>query len=127
MIEAAKALIIKDKKYLLLKRSVDSKFFAGQWDFPGGKIELGEKVLEALQREVLEETGLAITPGEKAGDFNHSENGQDIHLQVFAVEDFSGEIKLSEDHTDFSWVAKEELNNYQITPVTKLFFDQITV
>ncbi|MFA5023285.1 MAG: NUDIX domain-containing protein [Candidatus Paceibacterota bacterium] len=123
MIEVAKALIIKDKKYLLLKRSPDSKFFAGQWDFPGGKLELGEGVLPGLIRESFEETNLLIEPSEKVGDFNSSENDRDIHFQIFSTKNFSGEIRLSNDHTDFSWAGKEEAMNYDITPVVRLYFE----
>ncbi len=60
MIEVVKALIKKNEKYLLFKRHSDSKFFPGLWDFPGGKIEPGEDVTEALVKESKEETSLDI-------------------------------------------------------------------
>ena len=46
---------------LLLKRSMSSKWHAGKWEFPGGKVDQGENFSEALLREVLEETGLRAT------------------------------------------------------------------
>lgn len=125
MIEVAKSLIEKNNKYLLIKRSSSSEFFPGLWDFPGGKIKSGEDIKEALIREVKEETSLKITPNEKVGDFNYTENNTPIHFQIFSVKSFFGDVKLSQDHSEFVWVSKENLAKYDLTPIVKLFFNLI--
>jgi 8-oxo-dGTP diphosphatase len=53
-------VIVKDKSILLLKRRKDEEAFPGIWEFPSGKGEFGESSVEALIREVKEETGLSI-------------------------------------------------------------------
>jgi len=54
--------LIRDEqgKLLLIRRSPNSKFFAGLWEVPGGKVEVGETFDQALIREVREETGLTV-------------------------------------------------------------------
>jgi len=51
----------KNVRCLLLKRSMRSKNYPGKWEFPGGKVDKGERFDDALVREVQEETGLAVT------------------------------------------------------------------
>ena len=60
---AGKAIIRKDSEILLLQRSSKSGFDPGLWELPGGKIDYGENLVEALEREVKEEVGLVIKIG----------------------------------------------------------------
>ncbi len=120
MIEVVKLLIKEKEKYLLLKRSSSSKFFPNLWDFPGGKIKLEEDTIEALTRETMEETSLEVTPQEKVGDFDCIENDIPIHFQIFSVENFSGDIKLSQEHSEFAWLSAEDLRKYDLSPIVKL-------
>ena len=57
-IPAVGAFILKDGKLLLVKRAYEPG--AGKWTVPGGAIELGEKTVEALHREILEEVGIRL-------------------------------------------------------------------
>ncbi len=54
------ALVMKDQRVLLVRRAAPPE--AGKWALPGGKVELGEGVLEAARRELIEETGLDCEP-----------------------------------------------------------------
>jgi 8-oxo-dGTP diphosphatase len=125
MIEVAKSIIQKENKCLLLKRSSSSKFFPELWDFPGGKINPGEEVKEAVIRETEEETSLIIVPSKKVGDYHYTEHDTPIHFQIFSIISFNGEVKLSEDHSDFKWVSEQNLNKYNLAPIVKLFFKLI--
>ncbi len=57
---ALKALIIKNGKILIIKRTSKEDCFKGQWDIPGGGIKFGEDPIEGLKREVKEEAGIDI-------------------------------------------------------------------
>lgn len=61
------AWIERDGEYLILKRNEEP--FAGEWDLPGGFVEMGESPADAVVREVAEETGLAVSPTEIIGAF----------------------------------------------------------
>ena len=121
--EVAKSLIKQDGKYLLLKRSSNSTFFPNLWDFPGGKVRPEEDTTSALIRETAEETSLNVTPGEKIGDYNYTEQHVPIHFHLFQVDTFEGDVQLSEDHSDSIWLSEEELDNYDLAPIVKLFFN----
>lgn len=123
MIEVSKSLIERNGKYLLLRRSSSSKFFPNLWDFPGGKTNPAEDTREALIRETKEETSLEITPDKKIGDFNYTENDVPIHFQIFSINNFVGDVKLSQDHSAFTWIPKKDLDKYDLAPIVKLFFN----
>jgi mutator protein MutT len=59
-----KAFIVNEGKLLAIQKNANAKEMAFKWEVPGGRIEPGEDLDAALQREVHEETGLKITPGE---------------------------------------------------------------
>lgn len=63
VIVAAAALIAPDNRVLVARRP-PGKSFAGQWEFPGGKLELGETPEAALHRELHEELGILVAPAD---------------------------------------------------------------
>ncbi|MBL7160352.1 MAG: NUDIX domain-containing protein [Candidatus Aenigmarchaeota archaeon] len=108
---AVKALVIKDNKILLLKKpnSVHKDFDAN--DIPGGKIEFGEtNPIEALRCEVKEETNLDVDVQKPVHvvTIAWSENFHVVGT-VFLCTIKNGELKLSDDHEGFLWVAKESI------------------
>jgi len=123
MQEVVKSVIQSNNKYLLLRRSPNSKFFADLWDLPGGKLEKDETLEQCIKRETQEETSFIVEPIEKIGDHTCNENNRSLHFNFFSVNVLSSDLKLSDDHTDYKWVYKEELGNMNLTPVVKIFFE----
>ena len=108
----ATALIESKGKYLVLKRSDKNITNKGKWQFPEGKIKFGEDVFKALKREVEEETNLVVVNAKLIGI--HSQILNEAHgvfrlfRSVFKCK-VIGKIKLSEDHSEYAWVNKKEL------------------
>src|SRR3989344_5292292 len=105
---AAKAFIVKDRKLLFLKRRANDVHRPGEWDIPGGRLNPGESPFLGLQRETREETGLEIEI-QAPLDVHYftRDDGQKITLIIFLCKLSGGEIKLSEEHTEYKWVDLE--------------------
>jgi len=78
------ALILNDKnETLLVKRGVNSKNEAGVWSKPGGAVEFGEKVEDAVKREIKEELGVDIELTKFLGFTNHIIKSENQHWVTF--------------------------------------------
>lgn len=124
------AIIIKDGKYLITRRSPNKKRFPGMWTVPGGKLETKDyinlpkdtefywyNVLEqVLKREVQEEVGLEIKNIEYVTSLATVHADGAPSLVISCVADYeSGEVTLQEEETDkFEWVTLEEAKGYEL-------------
>lgn len=110
----------KDGKYLVLQRSKEKYPGVGaKWDIPGGRIDIGTTLMENLQRETMEETGLLIYAEPRfitAQDILKTDKHV-VRLTYFGFAD--GEVKLSEEHQDYKWLTLEEVKNLE--PMDKYF------
>lgn len=99
-----------DEFLLLLKAS--GRFGGGFWNGPGGKIKPGESPVEAVGREVLEETGLSVRNQSKVGHleffFGPEKSKPDWTAEVFVTSEFDGEIRESEEGK-LRWFSKDKM------------------
>ena len=80
-----------------------------KWEFPGGKIESGEKPEDALHRELEEELGILARIGPKVAAICHSyANGAAVELHFYLVEEYAGEIR-KHIFQDIRWVTSQEM------------------
>lgn len=79
----------------------------GDWEFPGGQVEEGETLTLALEREVLEETGIIVKPLSLVGVYSNTKKPSILMLD-FVCEYISGEPKTSTESLLVEWVAKNE-------------------
>lgn len=104
--------ILKDKSELLIvKRSSDDELYPSCWEFPGGHVDDGETIKEALKRELYEEIGFdndfepIIT--HYSDDIDSENNIHNIEIDfIINVDKNNINIKLSDEHTEFKWVEK---------------------
>ena len=119
---ALKAIIQKDGKILVLKRSCEEDVFAELWDIPGGKIEYGEKIIDGIKREVFEETGLDVEiefrPWSLWSFMTPAKERQTVGITLLAKY-LGGEVKLSNEHTDYKWIYPSEFADMSADPSLK--------
>lgn len=115
MINVVAAILQKEEKILIAKKR-KGKPLAGFWEFPGGKIEIGEIPEEALIRELKEEMDIEIEVnkyiGESVYDYG---NNKIVSLKGYTATIKDGEIKLS-DHDEYRWITLEEIQEYNMAP-----------
>ena len=120
-----KAAIRDGDKFLVTKRSSNTKVYPKCWDFPGGKLEWGEDPKQGLKREVKEETGLEIEI--KNPEFVFSEKIYDHcrYLVVFKAEIIGKKkVQLSEEHTEFKWATKEEILKMKLDNFLRAYLER---
>jgi len=111
-------LINKENQILILKRSNYKNNGTGNlWDFPGGNVNLYEDVNIAINREVKEETQITLNKIEvfSVDSCKKPDQEAQVIFTLFSSKDFdpNQEIKLSEEHTEYKWISKEEIDNYE--------------
>ena len=116
---SAVALIDQDGRILIAKRP-DGKSMAGLWEFPGGKVELGETPEQALVRELSEELGIKTWNSCLAPMTFASHAYEDFHLlmPLFVCRKWEG-IVIPKEEQELKWVYSNELKNYPMPPADK--------
>jgi mutator protein MutT len=104
MVKASSAILLKDKKILLVKRSDYIKAFPKCWACPGGRADEGETPEQAVVRELKEEINLDFKPTKLFA----TNKWKDRDLYRF-LGDYSGKIKLQEEElTEYNWFSYED-------------------
>ncbi len=123
MKDVQKAVVKRNGKFLIMLRSPDVRSFPKHWDFPGGKLELGETLIAGVEREVLEETGLKVEAVKIVGAYVFKMKDAERRFTVWSAKLLSDEeVKLSQEHTDFRWATKEEILRLKTEPFIKEYF-----
>jgi ADP-ribose pyrophosphatase len=110
---AVGGVVIKDGRVLLVRRGRPPAF--GEWAIPGGSVELGETLKQAVEREVFEETGLSVRAGEVCYVFETVNRDRDGRVRFHYViidlkaEYLSGDPVPGSDVTEAAWLSLDEL------------------
>jgi len=129
------AVVIKDDKVLLVKRGISPS--KGLWAIPGGNMNLGETLKETAEREIMEETGIAIEAKDPIYAFDFMERDDEgAILYHYVVVDLlaeyrKGEPRGADDALEARWFAWEELKNLPVSKNTlallrKIGFDGLS-
>lgn len=118
-LEVALAIIRREGEWLVSRRSA-GRVFAGDWEFPGGKVEGGETVLEAAAREAREEVGLEVEPAKVLGTVTTAYGGRDVRLHLVACRWIGGEPGVVSSGVDaVRWVDGPTLRSLRMPPANR--------
>ncbi len=124
------AVVRRGSAVLLVQRGQPPN--AGQWTVPGGKVQPGESLQQAAEREIREETGVMVQAGEPVFCFDIIERNADASLRyhyviVDLLADYvSGEPQAADDARDAAWIEPEALSRLDVNPMTRQLLDRLS-
>lgn len=125
MATSVTCIILDYEKGILFEKRSDN----GMWCIPGGSIELGENLEDALKREVKEETALEIYHPELLSVQSNVHvvypNGDEVYYTdvIYLVQEYSGKLEHDEESTELKWFSIDQLPE-NIVPLQKEFLNQ---
>ena len=110
-------VIVSDGKAIIIRRANEP--YKGQWSIPGGRVELGETLIDAVRREMREETGLVVEVGPIIEVFERIHRDDRGVRHHFVIVDYlchcaGGGLCAGDDADAAVWVTSEELERYDI-------------
>ena len=117
--------LVNSENYILISNRKNSSQFSGFWEFPGGKVEKGESLSEALIRETKEELGLNLNPScisPLTFSVDRMEE-QETLLLLFICRKWEGQPKSMEGQ-ELKWIKPLDLSQYKMPPAN-IFLNSI--
>jgi 8-oxo-dGTP diphosphatase len=128
--QAAKKLIhvavgvIQRGEQIFISKRPDQLHQGGRWEFPGGKVEQGETVVDALGRELLEEVGLQVLQATPLMQLEYAYPEKTVLLDVWLVSQTEGAGEGLEGQ-QVAWVHYSELSHYQFPDANQPILDKV--
>lgn len=110
--EVAVGVLLRKKEAILLAQRPEGKPYAGYWEFPGGKIEAGETLFQALQRELIEEINVRILDAKEFLTIEHDYPHAYVRLYICLVNSWEGEVKGLEGQAT-AWLSVNEISKIE--------------
>ncbi|MCW8907453.1 MAG: Nudix family hydrolase [Sedimenticola sp.] len=111
IIPVAVAVIQDGRGRVLLTRRAQGSHQGGLWEFPGGKLEPGESLAQALKREIREELGIEVSAHQPLITINHDYTDRRVRLEVHRVLDYQG-VPSGLEGQPLAWVSPSDLKHY---------------
>ncbi len=116
------ASVLKKKKKILISSRPSSKKFSGFYEFPGGKLNTGEYLIEGLSREIDEELGVKINLNKTyfLKSYKIIQKRKKLNLHFFLCLKWSGDPVGMEEQT-LKWIVPQELKKYNLLKSNRKF------
>lgn len=123
LVRVVAAIIRREQKLLITQRRGHSHL-GGLWEFPGGKVEPGESLEQALVREIAEEIGVTIQVGSEFFQVEHHYPTRSVRLHFFECTITGGEPQVIE-VAALRWVGAEELHEFQFPEADRELIERL--
>lgn len=122
-VHVAVGVIYRDQQVFLTRRH-QHQHQGGKWEFPGGKVEQGETVHQALHRELMEEVAIDVLAMQPLVTINHDYHDKSVCLEVFIVDQFSSEPE-SQEGMEQGWFKVSELQDLEFPEANTAIVDEV--
>ena len=123
IVHVAVGIIKRDQQYFLTKRLADTHQ-GGKWEFPGGKVEAGETVHQALFRELKEEVAIETLTCTPLMQISHDYGDKEVLLDVFVVDNFTGEVIALEGQQS-AWVTLTQFEDLNFPAANQAIIEKL--
>lgn len=113
LIQVAIGVVVNQQQQMLISQRHAQQHLGNQWEFPGGKLEVGETATQALARELAEELGILVQHSRPLIEFVHHYAERSVHLHVFVVTHWHGQPQSLE-HQPLRWVSLTQIDDYPL-------------
>ena len=123
VVHVAAGIIVRDQQVFISKRSSE-QHQGNKWEFPGGKVESGESVLEALTRELKEEVNLDVLNAQAFHQLEFDYGDKVVQLDFYLVDKFAGEGKGLEGQQTV-WANIHDLADYKFPAANQVIVEML--
>ena len=123
-IHVAVGVIVDGRGHVLVARRAEQKHLGGLWEFPGGKLEPGENVQQALYRELKEELAIEVQQSQPLCQIEHNYPEKSVLLDVWIVTRFSGE-PTGVEKQPLRWLPPAQLDPAVFPPANRLIIRRL--
>ncbi len=124
IVQVAVGVVKNAQGAILLSRRAEHLHQGGLWEFPGGKVELGESIFDALVREFQEEVNITITDAEPMLSIKHDYGDKCVLLEVWLSRAFEGEGSSNEGQL-IEWVLPKDLGRYEFPKANRQIVEML--
>ncbi len=124
LVTVAVGILIDDAGRVLVTRRAPDAHQGGLWEFPGGKVEGDETLLEALTRELWEELGVLVEAAETLMVLEHDYGDKQVRLDVYCVTRWSGEPRGLEGQP-LAWQRPDQLRNWTFPDANRSILERL--
>jgi 8-oxo-dGTP diphosphatase len=128
VVHVAVGILQNEQGKILLAKRAKHQHQGGLWEFPGGKVESGESVFDALVREFIEEVGVKIIDAEPFQKIQHvyrdNSGDKEVLLDVWLSRQFEG-VAQGKENQAIAWVDIQQLEKYSFPQANQAIIDQL--